>query len=53
MGGQRYPDPMQHLSHPDLALLVGNLYQRAGLGLPLGEDHRALTDDLGCLRPFA
>lgn len=36
------------LSLPALALLVGNLYHRAGLGLPPGEDHRALADYLGC-----
>ena len=39
---------MQHLSLPDLALLLGDLYQRAGLGLPPGEDHQALADYLGC-----
>ncbi|AFD27439.1 hypothetical protein [Deinococcus gobiensis] len=39
---------MHHLSHPEFALLVGDLYRRAGLGLPPGEDHRALADDLGC-----
>ena len=39
---------MQHLSHPDLALLLGGLYHRAGLGLTPGEEYRALADDLGC-----
>lgn len=43
----RYLNAVQHLSLPALALLVGDLYQRAGLGLTPGEDHRALADDLG------
>ena len=39
---------MQHFSLPDVALLLGDLYHRTGLGLPLGEEHRAPADDLGC-----
>ena len=49
---QCYPPAMTGfrtgVSLPDLALLLGDLYQRANLGLMLGEEHQALPDDLGC-----
>ena len=39
---------MRHLSLPEIALHLGDLYERASLGLPPSDLHRALADYLGC-----
>lgn len=39
---------MDHLSLPEIALHLGDLYERAGLGLPPNALHRELADYLGC-----
>lgn len=36
------------VSLPEIALHLGDLYARAGLGLPPDDLHRALADYLGC-----
>lgn len=39
---------MQPLTLPELALHLGDLYERARLGLPPNALHRELADYLGC-----
>lgn len=39
---------MRHLSLPEIVLHLGDLYERAGLGLSPNDLHRELADYLGC-----
>lgn len=39
---------MHHLSLPEIALHLGDLYARAGRGWPPDDLHRQLADFLGC-----